>query len=317
MDVISSIPSLFNFRREGISSDGLMKRYAILFDHIIFNRYGAPIGIFGIESLAEVVSMLISTGESLSERRSLGANKRFQNLFVDCWDVVRDAERFESMKYEVIPEETKDRIREFCFSEVRRQNGLPSNSYAFDIDDVKELSGDLYSDIGLNILAKAEGLDIVPNYSPIIGRALESEIELSNGKCYELFSGGLLVPEFDCLSWDEILELREDRRVKSFRQVVYELMGSGVPLDDALQKRIQDDLWGLAADVRPNIRQSVLAGIGSNLPSPILVNPIGVGLALKEIWDARERERESIWTCFFHPKHAATAKLTIASSPST
>jgi hypothetical protein len=63
-------------------------------------------------------------------------------------------------------------------------------------------------------------------------------------------------------------------------------------LDDALQKRIQDDLWQLAADVRPNIRQSVLAGIGSNLPSPIFVNPIGVGLALKEIWDARERENQ-------------------------
>ncbi|MBU2641460.1 MAG: hypothetical protein KJ889_06635 [Gammaproteobacteria bacterium] len=292
MDVISSIPSLYNFQREGISGDGLMKRYAILFDRIIFNRHGAPIGDFGIKSLAEVVSMLISTGESLSERRSLGANKRFQNLFVDCWDVVRDAERFESMKYEVIPEETQNRISEFCFSEVRRQNELPANSYAFDIDDVKELSGDLYADIGLNILAKAEGLDIVPNYSPIIGRALENEIALANGQCHELFSGGLLVPEFDCLSWDEILELRQDRSVKSFRKAVYELMGSGVPLDDALQKRIQEDLWRLAGDVRPNVRQSVLAGIGSNLPSPIFVNPIGVGLAFKEIWDARERENQ-------------------------
>ena len=176
MDVISSIPSLFNFQREGISGDGLMKRYAILFDHVIFNRYGAPIGDFGIESLAEVVALLISTGESIAKRRSLGANKRFQDIFVDCWDVVRDAERFESMKYKVIPEEAQKRISEFCFSEVRRQKGLPANSYAFDIDDVKELSGDLYSDIGLNILAKAEGLDIVPSYSPIIGRALENEI---------------------------------------------------------------------------------------------------------------------------------------------
>ena len=292
MDVISSIPSLFNFQREGISGDGLMKRYAILFDHVIFNRYGAPIGDFGIESLAEVVALLISTGESIAKRRSLGANKRFQDIFVDCWDVVRDAERFESMKYKVIPEEAQKRISEFCFSEVRRQKGLPANSYAFDIDDVKELSGDLYSDIGLNILAKAEGLDIVPSYSPIIGRALENEIVLANEQCHELFSGGLLVPDFDCLSWDEILELRQDRSVKAFRKAVYELMGSGVPLDDALQKRVQDDLWRLAADVRPNVRQSVLAGIGSNLPSPTFVNPIGVGMALKEIWDARTRENE-------------------------
>lgn len=291
MDVISSIPSLFNFEREGISRDGLMKRYAILFDHIIFNRHGAPIGDFGIKSLAEAVSMLISTGESLSERHSLGANKRFQSLFVDCWDVVRDAERFESMKYEVIPEVVQKRLSEFCFSEVRRKNDLAADSYAFDIDDVRELSGDLYADIGLNILAKAEGLDIVPNYSPIIGRALENEIAIADGQCHELFSGGLLVPDFDCFSWDEVLELREDRYVKSFRTAVYKLMGSGAPLDTTLQHQVQTDLWGLAADVRPNVRQSVLAGIGSNLPSPI-VNPIGVGLALKDIWDSRKRENK-------------------------
>ena len=291
MDVISSIPSLFNFQREGISRNGLMKRYAILFDHIIFNRYGAPIGNFGIESLAEVVSMLISTGgSSLKERRSLGENKRFKNLFVDCWDVVRDAERFESMRFEVVPESVRTRLGEFCFSEVRRVNDLPADSYAFDIDDVKELSGDIYADIGLNILAVAEGLDVVPNYSPLIGRALESEMNIAGGQCHELFGGGLLVPDFDSFSWDEVLELREDKYVKSFRKAVYELMRRDVPLDATLQQRVQTDLWNLAADVRPNVRQSVLAAIGSNLPSPIVVNPIGVGLALKDIRDSRERE---------------------------
>jgi hypothetical protein len=291
MNVISSIPSLYNFHREGISGDGLIKRYAILFEHIIFNRHGAPIGDFGIKSLAELVSMLISKDESLLKRKALGANKRFQNLFVDCWDLVQDSERFESMKYEVIPEETKHRISEFCFSEVRRKNELPANSYDFDIDDVKELSGNLYADIGLNILAKAEGMDIVQNYSPIIGRALKNEIALANGQCHELFSGGLLVPEFDCLSWDEILELREDSCVKYFRKAVYESMGIGVPLDDALQKRIQEDLWRLTADVRPNIPKSVLAGIASNIPLPIF-NPVGLGLTLKEISDVRKRENQ-------------------------
>lgn len=269
-----------------------MKRYAILFDHIVFNRHGAPIGDFGINSLAELVSILISTSESLNKRRLLGTNKRFQSIFVDFWDVVRDAESFESMKYEVIPKDVQDRLSEFCYSEVRRTNDLPADSYAFDIDDVNGLSGDLYADIGLNILAIAEGLDVVPNYSPIIGRALANEIAIADGQCHELFSGGLLVPDFDSFSWDEVLELREDRHVKSFRKAVYKLMGSGAPLDATLQQGVQNDLWRLAADVRPNVRQSVLAGIGSNLPSPIIVNPIGVGLALKDILDNRERENK-------------------------
>lgn len=290
MDVISSIPSLFNFQREGISRDGLMKRYAILFDHIIFNRHGAPIGDFGIESLAEVVSMLISTGDSLKDRTSLGKNKRFQKLFVDCWDVVKDAERFESMRHGVVPEDARSRLSKFCFSEVRRVNSLPADSYAFDIGDVRELSGDLYADIGLNILAEAEGLDVVPNYSPLIGRALENEVALENGQCHELFNGGLLVPDFDNFSWDEVLELREDKYVKAFRIAIYELMKGGASLDDALQQKVQADLWELAADMRPKVRQSILAGIGSNLPSPVVVNPIGVGLALRDIRDNRIRE---------------------------
>jgi len=292
MNVISSIPSLFNFQREGISSNALMKRYAILFDKIIFNRHGAPIGDGLIGSLPDFVSMHLSSGENLQERLSLGRNKRFQNLFVDCWDMVGNVEKFESMRFQIMSAEARARLGEFCFSEVRRDNNLPSESYAFDIDDVNELSSDLYADIGLNLLAVSEGLDVVPSYSPIIGRALTNETQFSGGQCHELFNGGLLIPDFDTFTWDEILELRDDKYVKAFRNAVYELMGSSNFLDSSLQQRVQTDLWSLANDARPNVRQSVLAAIGSNLPSPLIVNPISVGLALKDIRDNRERDNK-------------------------
>jgi len=292
MNVISSIPSLFNFQREGISRNGLMKRYAILFDQIIFNRHGAPIGDGLIGSLSEFVSMLILPGDDYQERLSLGRNRRFKNLFVDCWDMVHDVNRFELMRFQIVPAEAQARLSDFCFSEVRRANNLPSESYEFDIDNVNELSGDLYADIGLNLLAVAEGWDVVPSYSPIIGRAIANETQFSGGQCHELFNGGFLIPDFDEFTWDEILELRDDKYVKVFRNVVYELMGNGVSLDSSLQQRVQADLWRLAADARPNVRQSVLAAIGSNLPSPLVVNPIGVGLALKDIRDNRERENK-------------------------
>ena len=269
-----------------------MKRYAILFDQIIFNRHGAPIGDGLIGSLSEFVSMLILPGDDYQERLSLGRNRRFKNLFVDCWDMVHDVNRFESMRFQIVPAEAQARLSDFCFSEVRRANNLPSESYEFDIDNVNELSGDLYADIGLNLLAVAEGWDVVPSYSPIIGRAIANETQFSGGQCHELFNGGFLIPDFDEFTWDEILELRDDKYVKVFRNVVYELMGNGVSLDSSLQQRVQADLWRLAADARPNVRQSVLAAIGSNLPSPLVVNPIGVGLALKDIRDNRERENK-------------------------
>lgn len=269
-----------------------MKRYAILFDKIIFNRHGAPIGDGLIGSLSDFVSMLVSSGDNLQERLSLGRNRRFQSLFVDCWDMVRDVEKFESMRFQIVSAEAQARLSDFCFSEVRRNNNLPSESYAFDIDDVNELSSDLYADIGLNILAVSEGFDVIPNYSPIIGRALANETQFSGGQCHELFNGGLLIPDFDAFTWDEILELRDDKYVKAFRNAVYVLMGSNTSLDSSLQQRVQTDLWSLANDVRPNVRQSVLAGIGSNLPSPLLVNPIGISLAWKDIHDNRERDKK-------------------------
>ena len=61
MNGLLSIPGLYNFKREGISPSGLLKRYAILFENVIFNRHGAPIGKGEMaDSLAEFVSLMIA-----------------------------------------------------------------------------------------------------------------------------------------------------------------------------------------------------------------------------------------------------------------
>jgi hypothetical protein len=293
MNVISSMSSLFNFERENISRIGLMKRYALLFDGVVFNRYGAPIGNDDIcETLGEFVSMLVSTGETPNERKQLGKNKRFSEIFIDCWDLVENPEEFERQKFHVLDEASQKRVGDFCFSEVRRLNGLSSDSYKFDIDDVRELSGDITSDIGLNLLALAEGVDIVPSYSPIISRALNSEAQHNGGKTFELFQSDLVIPDFESFSWDEILELRNDKYIHSFRSVVHGLLQKEENIDKALIERVQVDLWSLAADVQPNVRQTYLEAIGSNLPSPVIINPIGVAASLRDIYQAKQMERK-------------------------
>ncbi len=291
MNVISSMSSLFNFERENISRIGLMKRYVLLFDSVIFNRHGAPIGHGDIcETLGEYVSMLVSQGDTPNDREQLGKNKRFSEIFTDCWDVVDNPEGFETQKFRVLDETTQKRIGEFCFNEVRRLNGLPSDSFQFDIDDVKELSGDITSDIGLNLLALSEGVDIVPSYSPIISRALNNEAHNNGGKTYELFQSDLVIPDFESFSWDEILELRNDKYIHSFRSVVHSLLQKESDIDKALIEKVQADLWSLAADVQPNVRQTYLEAIGSNLPSPIAVNPIGVAASLRDVYQAKQLE---------------------------
>ncbi|MFQ6334005.1 hypothetical protein [Methylophilus sp. 3sh_L] len=292
MDAISSIPSLMLFEKEGISIEGLMKRYAILFDKVIFNRRGAPYEVFGINHVAELVSIFLTPQGSLTQRKALGSNKKFRELFVDCWDVVSDADKFEADRYAVINDLPLDGLGDFCFAEIRRENNLSEDSYDFDIDDVKILSGDLYADIGLNFLAVSEGLDVIPNYSPIIGRALTNEITKRNGQCHDLFGGDLLIPNFDSYSWDEILELREDRHIKAFRKVAVDAMEGSKPLDTAIEQRVMSDLFRLARDVKPDVTHAVLNGVGSNLPSPLMVNPLAIALSMKDVKDNMDRDKK-------------------------
>lgn len=301
MYVASSVSSLFNYQRENISREGVMKRYALLFDNVIFNRKGCPIGPGEVaDNLAECVSMLIHQADTLQERKKLGKDKEFAKIFIDCWDFVEDAGKFESNIPSAIDESIHKRLGKFCHAEIRRINGLPDDSYNYDIDDVRELNGDLFTDIGINMLLLEQKADLVPSYSPIVGRALENEYQHSNVACHELFTSDLLVPDFDALSWGEIIDLRGDKYLKAFRKVIFDLATTSTDLDSSLINKVQSDLWGLVSDAKPNVAKTFLTGLLGNLPSPTILNPIGVGAALKDTYDARKLENKYGHVFFVH-----------------
>lgn len=291
MYVASSTSSLFNYQREGISREAVLKRYALLYDNILFDRRGCPIGPGEIaETLSECISMLICDGETLEDRKKLGKDKDFSTLFVDCWDVVDNAERFNSEVFSTIDETTQKRLGEFSHREIRRVNNLPEDSYDYDIDDVKEINGDLFIDIGVNKLLLEQGIELVPSYSPIVGRALQNEYEHNGIECHSLFKNDLLVPDFDSLSWGEIIDLRQDKYLKAFRNVVFGIATTSEDLDPALVSKVQGDLWGLVSDAKPHMAKTFLSGFLGNLPSPIILNPIGIASAVKDIHDAKKLE---------------------------
>ena len=71
MDVYSSFSNVINFKRSNISIPGIYKRYAILFDKIIFNRYGCPIGNHNLfASLTEYTSTFASDEKDLKKKQS-------------------------------------------------------------------------------------------------------------------------------------------------------------------------------------------------------------------------------------------------------
>lgn len=287
MYVASSLSSLWNYYREGLSRESVMKRYALLYDNVIFNRRGIGIGPGNFaESLGEAVSMIIHPGNTLAERKSYGKNDEFCKIFIDCWEFTENAAKFENRIHDAMSNESKKRIGEFCHEELKRVHG----EHGYHIDDARELYGDLSADLGINQLLQDEGVGIISSYAPIVGRALKNEYAHNNIECHELFKNDLLNPSFDDLTWDEIIELRSDKYIHHFRKMVFEnTIDTPEKPDLALTYKVQSDLWNLAREVKPNITETFLTGFLGNLPSPLILNPVGLCSAIAQTYEAKQR----------------------------
>ncbi|NRD31561.1 MULTISPECIES: hypothetical protein [unclassified Shewanella] len=145
-------------------------------------------------------------------------------------------------------------------------------------------------DLGVNQLLQNEGVGLVPSYAPIVGRALEHEYQHQSIECHDLFGDDLLIPNFDALSWDQIIELRGDKYIEAFRSMVFEtVIDNPTSVDKALVSQVQKDLWDLASEVKPSITKTFLTGFLGNLPSPLILNPIGIGAAINDTYQAKQR----------------------------
>lgn len=290
MKIISSLSSLLNFERENVALDNLFKRYALIYETVIFNRWGAPIGSNDpFKTVAEFLSVRISSNKNdFPNRMKLAQEKAFRDIFVDCWDIVPNAENFEKRRRKYHSNNEHNDLSQFCFKEIRRQNALPADSFEFDINDVNVLAADLRDDVSINLLAESEGFGTTPNYSPLIERAYSNEISSSGSSLHELFENGILIPDFGDFSWSEILELRNDPTIKQFREIVFKIIDEDGEIDSNFTARIQKDLWNLAKEIKPDIKKSFLSAIATNIPSSFLINPCSVYSFVKEIHDERK-----------------------------
>ena len=111
------------------------------------------------------------------------------------------------------------------------------------------------------------------------------------------------MPDFTILTWQRVLELRRHPFLQSFRRKISEL-GSSVRNNNegTIKKTIGElelhDLRELARLVEPSPRTTILKSIGSNIPLPIPVNPVSIGIGIQEIKDTYERRQRFGWLYF-------------------
>jgi hypothetical protein len=292
-----------NFHRSKINTASMYKRYALLFDQIIFNRHGCPIGKGDLfSSLHEYVSTLASEEVELKEKLKLSRNKKFQGLFIDLWDVVDDPEKTHTEARDYVSEFQSNEISNFSWARNLIDEEMGIHNHLKEYKAAAIVGGDISSDLGFNFLLKNRYKDFHINFAPVVAQAVSSSQQ--GPDVGELFTTDLVIPKFEDLSWDHILELREDKNIQAFRRKLFSLEDLEEPIDEALSSELESALWDLASQIKPNIGKSSLEAVVSNLPLPTILNPFGLYYGAKSVYQNYKNRKAHSWIYFVQSMRA-------------
>lgn len=295
MNVYSSFPNVKNFKRSCMSMPQVYKRYALMYDQVIFNRHGCPIGKGDLfSSLSEYVSTLASNDKG--ERALLGKNKRFQELFIDLWDVVEDPEKTDKEAREYVSEFDQEQLSSFSWGRnlIDQEMGIENHYKEYKAAAI--VIGDLVSDLSYNFYLKNRIPEFCESFAPVIGEALNSSIKCNDVN--ELFTTTLVIPNFEELSWDHILDLREDKYIKEFRKKVFSCSNGEGPIDEIIKADLDAALWDLASQCKPNMLKTLVEVVLSNIPSPTMVNPFGLYYGARDTVETYQNKKDKSWIYF-------------------
>lgn len=297
MQVYSSFSNVMNFRRSNISMPAIYKRYALMYDQIIFNRHGCPIGEGDLfSSLSEYVSSLSSEESDFKKKLILGKNKKFQDLFVDMWDIVDDPEKTHQEARGYVSEFEKSEISKFSWGRNLIDEEMGIHNHHKEYKAATIIGGDISSDLGFNFLLK-EKLELFRvNLAPVISEVLKSSYQTPD--INNIFTTDLVIPNFEELSWGQILELREDKYIKEFREKVFSCSEENKVIDEIIANDLNKSLWSLAEQCKPNMKKTILEVVLSNLPSPTILNPFGLYYGGKAIKNTNKNQNTNSWIYF-------------------
>ncbi|EKQ6534963.1 TPA: hypothetical protein RQP16_005732 [Klebsiella michiganensis] len=297
MEVYSSFSNVINFKRSNIPIQGIYKRYAILFDKIIFNRYGCPIGDHDLfTSLPEYISTFVSDEEDFKQKLNLSKNKKFQDLFIDLWDLSENPEKLNYEASEYVSEHQSEMISKFSWGRTLIDKEMGIHNHDREYKAASIVWGDISSDLGFNFLLKNKYKSLHINFAPVVASAVNSAQHTSNIE--NLFTTDLIIPNFEELTWDQILELREDKYIKAFRKKYFSIEMNDKNIDLELNFDLDSALWDLALQIKPNITKSSMEAVLSNLPLPTVVNPFGIYYGAREIIKNYKNKRNHSWVYF-------------------
>lgn len=281
-----------NFARSGIDINSIYKRYALLYDEVIFNRHGCPIG--GHNEFFDVASYIgyaFAHQGNMSEGKKLGKNKAFKSLFVDMWDVFDNPEDLPYLASSYISPDVAQKVLGYSWFQNALDQNLGIYNHHREHKAAANVASDISSDMAFNLFLADKLTDFNMSLAPVIGKAFSSSHNIDSE--LNLFTTELVIPNFESLTWDQILELRQDKYIKSFRSKVFKNVGTGIHPDETLHKNLEQDLWYLAEQAKPNIEGRLIEMFLSNLPVPSAVNPFSYFYGAKSLAQGAENLEKS------------------------
>jgi len=111
------------------------------------------------------------------------------------------------------------------------------------------------------------------------------------------------IPDFAAYQWEKVVDLRNSQFLENFRKKLSELLYLVQKSDnksalEILREIELKDLRELAKSVKPSTKSTIIKSILSNLPLPIPVNPVSVGVGYKDVKDSFDRKDRFGWLYF-------------------
>lgn len=298
MKVYSSFSNTVNFQRSRVQTSSIYKRYALLFDSVIFNRSGCPIKHGDISSFYDYLSVVANDYMHNNDALKLSKNKNFQKLFVDLWDVVDNPEKINLEASSYVSEFDSEKIASFSWGQNLIDEKMGIMNHYKEYKAAAIVGADIRSDLGFNFLLKDRYKDqFYMNFAPIVAESIHSMHAVLNVD--QLFSTDLIIPKFEDLSWDQILELRTDKNIQAFRQKFFSsINGIDHHIDEVISTELTAGLWDLAMQIKPDIGRSYFEAVTSNLPLPTMVNPFGLYYGAKSVIQNYRNQKDYSWIYF-------------------
>ncbi|WP_136806492.1 hypothetical protein [Desulfosediminicola flagellatus] len=291
MKVYSSFSNILNFRRSRVDVETVYKRYALLYDQVIFNRYGCPIGKNDLfPTVSSYVAKTIGKKENHKKDIELGKNKKFSDIFVDMWEYFDNPEKIHREAFEYVSEDVSNKISEYSWYQNALDEEMRIHNHSKEYKAAAIVANDISSDIAFNLLLSKNITNFNMSLSPVVGEALKAPHDVNDE--INLFTTNLVIPDFEALSWENILQLRQDENIVSFRKNVFNSLGTGNHPDNVLADKLEKDLWDLAEQSKPNIGKRIIEFCLSNLPLPSPINPFGYYYGAKAIAnDVKQKDK--------------------------